>query len=314
MKILVTLFCGLLILGQVGYILMANLDGSIDRSRLPTWAGGMDAKSKPASVGLAVSGDDSDQDGPLVADGTSDLGDASQDSSIGAESSEYLGSEPVSSEPASSELLSHGKSPLSTEAIREIATHASIRLIDKGGESMGSGIVIANREDGTLDFLTAAHVIEGIEGWLVEVTTEASAKERFAIESKVDVLESDIDKDLAYVRVHCDAPVSAEPVELADVVDDKLKHLQAAWTIDNQVAGLTSVARVPDVELKLIKRMADSPAQYCWRVAHASELGVSGSALLNRDGCLVGIASGNGDGAAYYCGPIDIRNMVSRFR
>ncbi|QDV84645.1 S1 family peptidase [Planctomycetes bacterium TBK1r] len=288
MKRFIASVCLVLVVVQLGYLSVIGLDGELDNSKLPDWM-------TPEAV--AVSDTTTDGKGSTVA--ALDRNARTQD------------------------LSDSLAGPMTRKRIEALGRATAVRIVDANQQMIGSGVVVAMRE-GSFDVVTAYHVIEKPGRYGIESFRSSSAVGttlRHA-PSAVTILRSDPDIDLAYLRVtalirpaECVAVAAAEPrlfdsSEPSDRAEPSI--LNEAWIVDCTGSGAPVVSRVSDVTRRTARRSEDDVGVAYWRLGQESSPGMSGSALLDKRGRLIGVASGNSDGSAYYCGVEALREFVER--
>ncbi|QDV41322.1 hypothetical protein Enr13x_11600 [Stieleria neptunia] len=265
MKILIASVCLVLVVVQLGYLTLIDIDGQLDESQLPAWmADETAAVNEVATHTGEISGDAHDGDGTRQSQG---------EPSAGA---------------------------MTAERIETLGRATAVRILDANQQFVGSGVVVAKRE-GSFDVVTAYHVIEkpgryGIESFRTSSVVGTTLRHA---PSAVTILRSDPDVDLAYLRVsaliqpaQCVSVTSAAPVE---------SILSEAWIVDCTGSGAAVVSKIDNVTRQTARRSQDGVGVSYWRLGQESSPGMSGSALLDAEGRLIGVASGNSDGSAYYC-------------
>jgi hypothetical protein len=179
--------------------------------------------------------------------------------------------------------------------------------------TQGSGVIVAVTREG-FEVLTACHVVNGKNKLTVVAFYEIGGEtERFEYRN-VSILNCDKNSDLARLLVVTSDPpkrfvrimqTPAEPI--SPVVDNGLAAWGLSWS-DNgtpvpkpcRVKSHVTAQRVP----------GGRPIGY-WVLNEPSVPGMSGGPLLNQDGFLIGIASGNSSGAAYYLDEFEISLLMN---
>ncbi|MDV6032214.1 MAG: trypsin-like peptidase domain-containing protein [Phycisphaera sp. RhM] len=278
MKVLVTSVCFVLVVAQLGYLSLVGLDGELDHSKLPDW---MTPEAKAVSD-AAADANESTVDAPDRDDTAQDQGD------------------PL-------------PGPMPAERVETLGRATAVRILDANQQFVGSGIVVAKRE-GSFDVVTAYHVIEkpgryGVESFR---TSSAVGTTLRHAPSAVKILRSDPDVDLAYLRVSA----LIQPAECVSVTSAALVEsiLSEAWIIDCTGSGAPVVSKIDNVTRQTARRSQDGVGVSYWRLDQESSPGMSGSALLDAAGRLIGVASGNSDGSAYYCEVDALHEFVDRGR
>ncbi len=178
---------------------------------------------------------------------------------------------------------------LQTKALR-----ATVRIVNPAKGTNGSGVVV-KRDDEYVYVLTAAHVVDKADK--VEVQTfsaDPNPKAAKTYDAAV-VLERSKELDLAVVRIATHDKVPGVLPLCVKAPDDKEF---AALTVGCDGKTPTCLAETVKGR-KLVKRPGED-AVVSWEVAAAQAKGRSGGPLVDKNGRVLGIASGIGDGKGYY--------------
>lgn len=208
--------------------------------------------------------------------------------------------------------------------------NATVRIIGGSSnpevsDSEGSGVVVRRRST-SFDVLTADHVIGDGTDLTVEMassipdTSEGAGLSRTGmpkidfrrVERSVSVLHRDPMIDLAMLRVHTPIAAPGTDVQLtskpsADFVGETGLVCDATG-----VHGL-EIQAILIASFDRVRRNPDTAPVGFLILTVASKPGMSGSGLFDRGGGLIGIASGNADGAAHYVGPDEMRLCLQRW-
>ena len=183
------------------------------------------------------------------------------------------------------------------ESVEASAKSSAVRIVAPGPLFLGSGVVV-NATATHFDVITADHVIEDQAEFAVE-WNDPIAPEGVSRMS-AEVIKSDSQLDLVLLRVSSTQSMPSH-VELAsDAIGQS--EVSEAWIVDCTRSGFTVVSVVKNVSMQVAKNREDAAPVSYWRVEQKSKPGMSGSALLDRNARLLGIASGNDHTSAYYCG------------
>ena len=281
MKFTVSLLCVALVVAQLAYLMVADVDAL--RSQLS-----LDGSHRSATV--AREEDDVE------------LTDARRGDD-GALMSRFSAGRATTESADSSRLT--GEMHFQEEADDEISKHVSqcsVRVLDGAfgttkDSTRGMGIVL-DVDVGTdsFDVLSADHVIEGLDMITVEwlLADEASGT-LSTIRSTATPVRRDRDLDLCLLRVFSSV-LPEDSFTLMDHADLDMKVGLAVDGTDDQF----QVSPVSLLKTKTAKRATGVRAIKYWVAESPLKLGMSGGALTDDDGRLIGIASGNSDRFGYY--------------
>ncbi len=205
-----------------------------------------------------------------------------------------------------------GSPDLATEVGEQEAGHrepnlqpqlACVRIHQRLGGQLGCGVIVAQSSAG-FDVLTANHVVTNARSWWIESVRRDEKSDQITTrrQTQVKVLARDRARDLAYVRVTSDEAPSASlfigklEQDAAGAEITKFSAEAVFW-LDSKLPMSEFVEVVSRMQARRTK--ADQ-ATSLWKVGRLSEPGMSGSGLVDSNGRLIGIASGNSGGFAYY--------------
>jgi hypothetical protein len=178
------------------------------------------------------------------------------------------------------------------------ALAATVRIRDQSRHVKGSGVIVGSDDRGTY-VLTAAHLIERIEQVEVQTFTAKSYPEAAETFAKVElVAKSDSLRDLAMLRV---AAIKTPPCRLGPP-----GHALPKTPFKGLLLGCKD-GKPPEAhldEVRAAKKARREPTQepvLFWEVAAKQAAGQSGGPLLDREGFVLGICSGNNKDASYFC-------------
>ncbi len=170
----------------------------------------------------------------------------------------------------------------------------------------GYGVVCQKSSTG-FDVLTANHVLDGRKLFTVQAWQGEPGAAKLQTFLSVTTMHRDPDKDLAWVRVRA----SQADVVAISVAKTAERVGQTGWTY--QVRDGQAVFEACEIEQRVRARHRETaaPVSY-WRLSKRIESGLSGGGLVNAQGHLIGIASGNGDGQAHYVDEVEIRQFLKQ--
>ena len=181
--------------------------------------------------------------------------------------------------------------------LQERAVTATVRLNNTTQPCDGSGVLVG-RAGPVVYVLTAAHLADKDDKIEASVFTKDSFP-RAAHVYKGEVIARQEEQDLAVVRfiTSDELPDSLRPYSLAQIPDAKdfpgltvgCKDGEAPMCLAVVVAGK-----------KRVRRRAGEGTALVWELTPAPKAGRSGGPLLDREGRLLGVCSGAGDGKGYY--------------
>lgn len=305
-KLLLTLLMVVLASSQLAWILLK--DTEIGQQYLEAW--GFDSESIPQLRHDAMpSAPPADNSG---ASNSSDAASTAPESDKHAETSglsdSLFGRDGNWLEPPGTKTANPNKDGL----VRRIAAiSVRVEAVDADGE--GCGVIVAI-EPSSYDVLTAAHVIEGSQRFLVTVFEELSNSliRSPRQDRSVSVVNVDRDRDLALLRVFGPNSFGFEPALMANATVDPSSLPLRGWVIDSLSEDWPEVRTAKVVERRTVARTKEAiPIRYLI-LQSASESGMSGGGLFDSSGRLIGIASGNGDGRAFYIATNEIQAFVRR--
>jgi S1-C subfamily serine protease len=195
------------------------------------------------------------------------------------------------------------------KALQERALAATVRIVNRTQRHEGSGVVIG-RKDKSIYLLTAAHLVERADRLEVAVFSVDSYPEPAKVYKKAEVVARTKDmRDLALIRLPADDPRLGSlpfcPVRLVP----KDKEF-AALSVGCGVAA-APVCIVEKVKgAKPIRRSEKMRPALFWEAASEQTPGRSGGPLIDRQGRVIGVASGVNRGKGYYCHADEIHRWL----
>lgn len=205
----------------------------------------------------------------------------------------------------------------SEQKITERIAAASVRVETVDADGEGCGVIVAIQPS-SYDVLTAAHVIEGGQRFLITVFEEMpdSLIRSTRQDRSVSVVNVDSDRDLALLRVFGPNSFEFKPatvpsnVGASSVLLDSNRMPISGWIVDCLNSDWPSVRSGEVVDAKKVARTKGAlPIRYLI-LNSESDAGMSGGGFFDSNGNLLGIASGNGDGRAFYVAPGELQRFL----
>lgn len=191
--------------------------------------------------------------------------------------------------------------------VRQTTLDATVQVVNESQRSVGSGTIIKN-DNGAVYILTARHVV--VPGEKIEVRF-FSAKSHPRAESvhRAEVLAYQKGAaDLAILRLRTDKPV---PGVLSLCPPEKAPNEKSALVLSCGCNGETAPSLLDGkATRKLVVLPGAKEAVSLWEVEEGQQHGRSGGPLVNRQGQVIGVCSGKGDGRGYFCTPDQIRTLL----
>ena len=180
------------------------------------------------------------------------------------------------------------------KAVQWKAIEATVRVQNDVDQSTGSGVIFASK--GPFVFvLTADHVV-GTSKWVKVELFDADTYPQASRAITASVVAKSKEDDLAVLRFASQQKPTT--ITLAETVHTDAEHVLSVGcshetpptSVANQITGSS-----------LVKRDKTSKPTRMWQVEKESVTGRSGGPLLDRNGNLIGIASGISEGKSYFC-------------
>jgi S1-C subfamily serine protease len=194
------------------------------------------------------------------------------------------------------------------KALQHKAAAATVRVVNRADRIEGSGAMIA-KKDGATYVLTAAHLVNRPGRLEVSTFTKDSYPLPAKVYDNVELVARTRDiRDLAILRFKEDAPPGVLSLCPGRLVPQKTDFeclsvgcgaARAPVCFLETVAGAGRVRRPGSMESALF-----------WETAIGQPPGRSGGPLLDRQGYIIGVASGASEGRGYYCHLLEIRRWL----
>lgn len=180
------------------------------------------------------------------------------------------------------------------------ASQSTVRFDRKDGSLLGCGVIVSTSIHG-FDVLTANHLFAETELFSVTTFDRDSVEGAFSTRShdSVQVIKRSAAMDLALVRVRS-VIVPVYTASLAELGKPKALPDFSGWAVYCEGAGAPTSKKVSRAEKTTARRTKDAELIDYWKIEPESIHGASGSGLFDDQGQLVGIASGNSRGFAYF--------------
>lgn len=180
------------------------------------------------------------------------------------------------------------------------ASQSTVRFDRKDGSLLGCGVIVSTSIHG-FDVLTANHLFAETELFSITTFDRNSVEGAFSTRShdSVRVIKRSDAMDLALVRVRS-VIVPVYTASLAELGKPKAQPDFSGWAVYCEGAAVPTSNKVSRAEKTTARRTKDAELIDYWKIERESIRGASGSGLFDDQGQLVGIASGNSRGFAYY--------------
>ncbi|WP_197138505.1 serine protease [Crateriforma conspicua] len=341
-RFFVTAICVLAVVGQIIYLAARQQDGTVDfRSLIEPGSSAELAPDAPVIPDDGVANrDPSDHEpsnndridvdandlGSIPADGP-DRPDAQRGTTPSGEMVQPSPADPRDLSDAPRYTATTGQSSVeiggnqtedkstNPDSVRVVAGRSAVRILDERGNWAGSGVVIRSTT-GEFWVLTASHVLKDLPVFSVEVYAGSGNADNRRY-TRVEKRHSDAAQDLAVITViQATEPetlmVTATLPSRSDRSADGRRRVPSmAWTVDCSSPTSARVAVVESIGWQQARRTPDADLLGYWRVLPKSRPGMSGSGLFDRDGHLIGIASGNSRNGSFYCDSVELARFLS---
>jgi len=198
--------------------------------------------------------------------------------------------------------------------VQEAALAATVRIQNLTTRMNGTGAIVGV-EGPFVYVLTAGHVIRGGDEFQVEIfspKTYPGAKDGFR-NVKVEA-ESQGVKDLALLRVAVGEKV-ARPIRLAPLAEVKNKKRSFDALTVGCGKGEAPTCEVVTVEAaKEVRRDTKGEKALCWEIGRPQVAGRSGGPMLDAQGRLIGVCSGNNKDRSYFCHLKEVEDFLTAKR
>ncbi len=183
-----------------------------------------------------------------------------------------------------------------------------VRVERLRGLDVGCGVIV-HQAQGDLYVLTADHLLSNVDTYAVMLNERVEGKLVERTVRTSDVVLRDTKRDLACLRLKV-GEAWPTPVDLS--VYPTLGDFQSfqAWGASWVRGEDLKLERLRVVEHLTARRsQRDEPVAF-WRIEREINPGMSGGPLFDSRGRLLGIASGNSSGSAYYVDINEVRQFL----
>ena len=225
-----------------------------------------------------------------------------------AQAVRFLEGQPPTDARAKSPVKPSAERPFSDELL-VAALGATVQVVNVSSGDQGSGVMVA-KSGAKVYLLTADHLLGASrpladdrmaagQGDRLEIRAVSAAGQAAVVYRSVQVVARSSDDDLAVLRFSSRRDVSAPlricpPQRIPD--EDTFAAISVGWSggAPTGTAGKVS-------SKKRVRKRSRGAATLVWEMNRPSKPGQSGGALVDQDGYVVGVASGNGNGHGYFC-------------
>jgi serine protease Do len=185
---------------------------------------------------------------------------------------------------------------------------ATVRVVENEKKSFGSGVLIGVRENQGY-ILTARHTITSRGRFEVQFFTEESyPKAAFSVVAS-RVIHENSDADLALLTIDLSDKKFPSPLSVAmeSPKEKEFSCLSCGGSLGESPTIETAVVRN-----RILLQRPNNSSAFFWQTKEAPVKGRSGGPLINTDGKVIGIASGEQEGQGYYTHLDEIRTWLRK--
>jgi S1-C subfamily serine protease len=191
------------------------------------------------------------------------------------------------------------------------AVAATVRIANRSERTEGTGVIIGDK-DGAIYILTAAHLADSRDRLEISTFSEKSYPLPMKTYDKVEVVLRVRDiRDVALIRI---ASTDRAPALMPFCPAQRLPGGGPFEALSVGCgASKTPMCMLEKVSKeKKIRRPPGRETARFWEVEVQQAPGRSGGPLLDKDGCLIGLASGISEGRGYFTHAAEIQNWLKK--
>lgn len=189
------------------------------------------------------------------------------------------------------------------------AIGATVQVVNVSNGDQGSAVIVG-KSGATIYLLTADHLLGSGRppagagtstdpGDRLEIRARSTADEAAVVYKSIQIVARAPDDDLAVLRFSTRRDVGAPlricpPARIPD--EETFAALLVGWT-----GGAPASVTGNVTAKKRVRKRSKGTATLVWELNRPSKPGQSGGALVDRDGYVLGVASGNSGGHGYFC-------------